>query len=368
MNASGALEAQVGGAEVGAADSPTRDDREPAARGLRGQVGGAVVVDAADQEPVGVDPVEEVGEGRAVGLLGPPVVEVVGLDVGDDRGVRRVDEEGAVALVGLGDEQVAAAVVGVARRSRSSIAADGVRRVGAGRRAARRSAARWWWSCRGCRRPRPPAGRPSPTARPAERGSIRRPRGAGLDVPRGCPRGRRWRRPRCRRRRRARRRGRGGTGRRARAVPAGPGCRWSSLPVTAMPRASHDPGDARTGRRRRCRRSGRGRAGRRGRSRRGRGPSPAPLPRRRRPRSGPACRRRRAGSAPTRPRPSCRAGRCRWPGRARSRATHSEVSAASATSRPPPASTTGRALCVLLAVADRQRHEDRRQRRRRRPR
>ncbi len=66
----------------------------------------------------------------AVGLLGPPDVEVVGLDVGDDGGVRRVDEEGAVALVGLGDEQVAAPEVGVAP-GRAEHPADGVRRVDA---------------------------------------------------------------------------------------------------------------------------------------------------------------------------------------------------------------------------------------------
>jgi hypothetical protein len=58
------------------------------------------------------------------------VVEVVGLDVGDDRGVRAVGQERAVALVGLDDEQVAAAVVGVAGRL-VEVAADGERRVDA---------------------------------------------------------------------------------------------------------------------------------------------------------------------------------------------------------------------------------------------
>src|SRR5690242_21525870 len=46
-----------------------------------------------------------------------PDVQVVGLDVGDQCGVRRVDEEGSVALVRLGDEELARAVAGVVTRS-----------------------------------------------------------------------------------------------------------------------------------------------------------------------------------------------------------------------------------------------------------
>ncbi len=52
-------------------------------------------------------------EGRVDRLRGAVVVEVVGLDVRHDRGVRAVEQERAVALVGLGHEHVAAAVVGV---------------------------------------------------------------------------------------------------------------------------------------------------------------------------------------------------------------------------------------------------------------
>ena len=55
---------------------------------------------------------------------------MVGLHVGDQGGVRRVDEEGAVALVGLGHEQLAAAVVGVGA-GLVQVAADGEGRVGA---------------------------------------------------------------------------------------------------------------------------------------------------------------------------------------------------------------------------------------------
>ena len=67
-----------------------------------------------------------------VGLLGAPHVEVVGVDGRDHGGVRRVDEERAVALVRLGDEQVAGALLGVAA-GLGEVTADGVRRVGVGR-------------------------------------------------------------------------------------------------------------------------------------------------------------------------------------------------------------------------------------------
>ncbi len=110
--------------------SPTPTKLEPAGLGERAQRLGAGVVDAGDQEAVGVDGGHELGEGGAVGLLGAPGVEVVGPDVGDDRGVRAVDQEGAVALVGLGDEEVAGPGVGVAAGRRQH-PADGVRRVGA---------------------------------------------------------------------------------------------------------------------------------------------------------------------------------------------------------------------------------------------
>ena len=46
-------------------------------------------------------------EGGVIGLDRAVVVEVVGVDVGDDGPLRLVDQEGAVALVRLGDQQVA---------------------------------------------------------------------------------------------------------------------------------------------------------------------------------------------------------------------------------------------------------------------
>ena len=115
-------------ARSSAVGSPPRRRRKPLRARLRGEVGGTVVVDAGDQEAVVVDPVEELRERLVVGLLGAVVVEVVGLDVGDQRAVRRVDQEGAVALVGLRDEDPARAVVRVGA-GLVELAADRERRV-----------------------------------------------------------------------------------------------------------------------------------------------------------------------------------------------------------------------------------------------
>ena len=101
------------GAQVRLGVLPHPDDLEAAGPRDLGQRCGSGVVEAEHQEAGGVDPGHEVLEGRAVGLLGAPDVEVVGLDVGHHRGVRRVDQEGAVALVGLGDEDLARPLRGV---------------------------------------------------------------------------------------------------------------------------------------------------------------------------------------------------------------------------------------------------------------
>ena len=58
------------------------------------------------------------------------MVEVVGFDVRDDGGVRRQQEERAVALVGFGDEQLTGAVVRAGARL-VQVPADDERRVGA---------------------------------------------------------------------------------------------------------------------------------------------------------------------------------------------------------------------------------------------
>ena len=215
-----AVEAQVGGAHVGAGGLPHADHasgpaRGPARRGRRrrrrrrsrpgSRRGRSCRANSLERGPVG--------------LLGAPVVEVVGLDVGDDRGVRPV-------------------VAGRRRRSRrprrrtgrrrrrrrcagrGEVATDGVRRVGAGRLQRDREQ-------RGRRGLAVGAGHGEHPAAGHHRGERRRSGAASaarrrrLDVPRGCPRGRRSRRRGCRRRPRGRRRGRGGPGPRARAAPGG---------------------------------------------------------------------------------------------------------------------------------------------------
>ncbi len=67
------------------------------------------------------------------GLIGAVVVEVVGLDVSDERDLRVVAEEGAVVLVGLDDDVRAVAGRGVGAEV-GDFGADEVGRVAAGRR------------------------------------------------------------------------------------------------------------------------------------------------------------------------------------------------------------------------------------------
>ena len=198
---------------------------------------GARVVGAHDEEARRVETRSSEGvEGGAVGLLGAVVVEVVGLDVGDQRGVRRVDEEGAVALVGLGDEQLAAAVVGVGA-GLVELAADGEGRVGAavlqrhgqqrgGGGLAVRAGDR---DDRAALHHRLERGRSRQQPQPASRAP--RP-------PRGCRRARRSRPPRCRRRRGWRRRARRGRWRRARAARRACATPWRRCRRRVMPRAS----------------------------------------------------------------------------------------------------------------------------------
>ena len=91
-------------------------------------------------------------------------VEVVGLHVGDDGDVGAVDEERAVALVGLGDEgrhRCRGRRWCRAGRSRRRRRRTGRRRSDAARRRASTSS----WSCRWRRRPRPARRPASATAR-----------------------------------------------------------------------------------------------------------------------------------------------------------------------------------------------------------
>ena len=91
---------------------------------------------------------------------------MVGIDVGDDRDQRIQAQEAAVALVGLGHQPLAAAQARVGA-GRQQLAADDEGRVQPAFARARWRPARWWWSCRACRRWRCRAG--SASARPAFR-------------------------------------------------------------------------------------------------------------------------------------------------------------------------------------------------------
>ena len=93
-----------------------------------GECCGAVVVGARDQHTAWRQSFDELVEDRAVGIRGTEEIQVVGLDVGHHRDVRRVLEQRAVALVGLGHETRAAAVMGVGARL-AEVAADRERRV-----------------------------------------------------------------------------------------------------------------------------------------------------------------------------------------------------------------------------------------------
>ncbi len=89
------------------------------------------------------------------GVEAAVVVEMVGLDVGDDRRLGLELEERAVALVGLDDEPVALVVRRV-RADLVEVAADDEARAASPRPAARAPASTRRWSCRGSPRPRRP--------------------------------------------------------------------------------------------------------------------------------------------------------------------------------------------------------------------
>ncbi len=89
-----------------------------------------LVVGAGDQQAAGQDAAGEAPVGVLHRRERAVEVEVVGLDVGDDRDLGPVDQERAVALVRLGDEHVTGAVVGVGAVL-GQLAADGEGRVGA---------------------------------------------------------------------------------------------------------------------------------------------------------------------------------------------------------------------------------------------
>ena len=109
------------------------------------------MVDAHHREAVERDVLDEGAEGLLDRVEGAVVVEVLGVDVGDDRDVGRQLEEGAVGLVGLDHHPVARAHAGVGAVGVDDAAVDDGRVESRRRRAASRRA-RSWWSCRACRR------------------------------------------------------------------------------------------------------------------------------------------------------------------------------------------------------------------------
>ncbi len=218
-------------------DSPTPTAVIPRSRAWRTRSAAPSSSTQTTRNPSGEIRSRKSVEGGVVGLLRAPVVEVVGLDVGDDRGVRRVDQERAVALVGLGDEQVAAARRG--RWSPDSLSSPPIANDG--------SAPQCWRATVSIDvvvvLPCVPA--TATTRRPCHhRLERRRARAAAAAPagaprrPRGCSRGWRSTPRRCRRRARARRRGRRRSGRPARAAPRACAESLASQPDTVMPRAS----------------------------------------------------------------------------------------------------------------------------------
>ena len=192
-----------------------------------------VVVGTGDQQPRHLS--GERVEGPHVRLRRAEVVQVVCLHIGDDRHLWVVGDEGSVAFVCLGDEDVARAVVRV-RAGLVEIAADGERGVGAAvLQGDREHRGRRRLSVRTRDGDRPPIGHDR-----RQRGGARE-HAQCRDVPRrppGCPPGWPSRRRRCRPCRVG-----------PRACPTytvAPSARrlvrtlesLASLPDTAMPRAS----------------------------------------------------------------------------------------------------------------------------------
>ena len=96
-----AVDTQLARLPVGVGRSAVGDEALAHVRQQRAHVD---VVDAEDRQTVERHPVHELQVRRAHLLHVAVVVEVLGVDVGDHRDDRRQHQEGAVALVGLGDQ------------------------------------------------------------------------------------------------------------------------------------------------------------------------------------------------------------------------------------------------------------------------
>ena len=101
-----AVELEVDRADVGVGAQPVGDDAAVGdARDQRLHLG---MVDAQHGEAVERDVLDEAHEGVAQRVEGAVMVEMLGIDVGDDRDGRRQAQERAVGLVGLDHHPVAA--------------------------------------------------------------------------------------------------------------------------------------------------------------------------------------------------------------------------------------------------------------------
>ncbi len=263
---------------------------------------------------------------------------MVGLDVGHHRDVGPVLHQRPVALVGLGDEVGAAAVV--ARWCRPRRAPHRRRRTGRIRSAAApRSASTWWWSCRRCRSP---SAMVSPAIRLASTTGRRitgMPRRRSLDqFGVGLGDGGVGGDHRGGRRRRAcpapTRRARSGSPRRGHAAPARAADSLASNPETLTAAVQQDPGDTATSRRHRFRPC----APRAGLTSCGSGPQPPPLHRTAFRRCGPT-----AATLKSPPRP---------PGRAASRCPASVAAAVIARNRYGIGEQTGTTVSATLLRGD----------------
>ncbi len=99
------------------------------ARGLGGQCGHFRIVDAQHCQAVERQALQELGERRLhAGEIVAVVLQMIGIDVGDDRHQRIQAQEAAVALVGLGHQPLATTELGVGT-GRQQLATDHEGRV-----------------------------------------------------------------------------------------------------------------------------------------------------------------------------------------------------------------------------------------------
>jgi hypothetical protein len=122
-----ALHAQVVPLQIGVVGEAGRHDLQAGGTSRDRQGTCARIVGTQHDETS--DARDELVEGSRIGLDRAVVVEVIGVDVGDDRPVGLVDQEGAIALVRLRHQQIARTEPGVRAEARD-LGPDRVRRLG----------------------------------------------------------------------------------------------------------------------------------------------------------------------------------------------------------------------------------------------